>query len=109
MNGKRKRTFRRHTEEEKQEIKLNKIYHIEQMFQYILNNYKILLIKRNNYDIDELLERYKEYNDNIIVSDIEMRVLSSTYIRDCLKNSVDVSSDIHPKVLKYILDKGLYR
>ena len=76
---------------------------------YILNNYKILLIKRNNYDIDELLERYKEYNDNIIVSDIEMRVLSSTYIRDCLKNSVDVSSDIHPKVLKYILDKGLYR
>ena len=39
MNEKRKRTFRRHTEEEKQEIKLNKIYHIEQMFQYILNNY----------------------------------------------------------------------
>lgn len=39
LGRERKWTFRRHTEEEKQEIKLNKIYHIEQMFQYILNNY----------------------------------------------------------------------
>lgn len=35
----RKYCFRAHTEEEKKEIRLNKIYKLEHMFEYILKNY----------------------------------------------------------------------
>lgn len=38
-HGERKYTFRRHTEEEKEEIRLNEIYKLEQMFSFILEHY----------------------------------------------------------------------
>ncbi len=74
----------------------------------ILSNYKILVNKRNGENILEILERFKEYKDNIIIADIEQRDVSSTEIREKIKNGEDVLDLIDKDVYKYIKDNGLY-
>lgn len=39
LKGSKKYTFRKHTKEELEEIRLNRIYKLEHMFDYILKNY----------------------------------------------------------------------
>ena len=55
-------------------------------YKYILKNYKLLVIKRNNDNIDKILEKYKEFRNNIVLADIESKKISSTQIRKMLKN-----------------------
>lgn len=62
----------------------------------ILSNYKVLVIKRESDNIDKILERFKEFKDNIIVADIEMKKISSTMIRE----NVDA--------YEYLLDKDVF-
>ena len=72
-------------------------------YHYILDNFKLLVIMRNNDTIKDLIYQYP----NIIESDICMDSLSSTVIRDELYK--DSSSDnVCDKVLKYIKEKNLY-
>lgn len=68
---------------------------------YILNNYKILVIKRNN-------QKIKINNKNIIITNINENNLSSTLIRNKIKLSEDVSSYLDIDVLKYIEKRKLY-
>ncbi len=71
----------------------------------ILSNYKVLVIKRETDNIDKILERFKDYKDNIIVANIEMKSISSTMIRnniDQYKNLLDED------VLKYINEHHFY-
>ena len=56
----------------------------------LLKNYKILVILRTGQNIDLLLERFHEYKDNIIVANIPIYDLSSTFIRNKIKNNEDV-------------------
>lgn len=75
----------------------------------ILNDYKILVIKRETDDIDELLEKYKNYSKNIIQVDIKMNPLSSTSIRNKIKNNeVLTDREIDKEVLNYIKKEKLY-
>lgn len=74
----------------------------------ILSNYKILVIKRQGEDINELLEKFKEYRENIIVADIEQRDISSTEIREKLKNKENVLDLLDKDVYEYIKENGLY-
>lgn len=74
----------------------------------ILNNYKILVIKRKGDDIKELLNKYQEYKDNIIITSIPLYNLSSTIIRDKLKNNLKVDDVMDKNVLKYIKLNKLY-
>lgn len=74
----------------------------------ILSNYKILVIKRQGEDINELLEKFKEYRENIIVADIEQRDISSTEIREKLKNKEDVLDLLDKDVYEYIKENRLY-
>ncbi len=74
----------------------------------ILTNYKIIVNKRKGEDILQLLEKFKEYKDNIIVADIEQRDVSSTDIREKLKNNEDVLDLIDKDVYEYIKENGLY-
>ena len=74
----------------------------------ILNNYKILVMKRKGEDIDELLEKFKEYKHNIVVADIEQRDISSTDIRERLKNNKDVFDVLDKDVYEYIRKNKLY-
>ena len=77
-------------------------------YQYILDNYKLVVINRVGTDIDKVLEEYDEYRDRIVIADIEANVLSSTYIRNNI-NSEDVNRYLDDDVLEYIEKNGLYR
>ena len=75
----------------------------------ILSNYKIIVINRDGNDLDELLVKYNDYKDNIIVSNMEMKDISSTYIRDNIKEIDKVKEFIDEDVLRYIYERELYR
>lgn len=76
-------------------------------YKYILDNYNLLVIRRNNDNIDKILDKYDEYRDKIIITDILMDVLSSTYIRKMIEND-DIIGCIDNDVYKYIRDNNLY-
>lgn len=80
-------------------------------YQYILTNYKLLVIKRNNDNLDELLEKYKEYKDNIIITSVIPEMLSSTYIREKIRegNEGEILKYIDKNVYQYIKKKTLYK
>lgn len=75
---------------------------------FLLENYKFLVIKRYTDDIDEILKRYDKYRDNIIISDVEPDSLSSTEIRNRIKNSEDILDLLDGDVYEYIICNNLY-
>lgn len=78
---------------------------------YILENYKILVIKRETDDIEPLLEKYKKYRKNIVVTDVKEQKLSSTYIREEIKkgNYRNIKKYVDRKVYRYIRKNHLYQ
>jgi len=79
-------------------------------FEYILEKNKILVIKRNNDNVGEIIKKYSKYQDNIIIANIEMDNISSTRVRENIKNNnLDlVKQDLDEKVIKYIKENNLY-
>lgn len=75
---------------------------------YILSNYKILVIERESNDIKELLEKYKEYKDNIIGANIKKSKVSSTKIRKMIYNNKRVNKYLDKEVYLYIKNNNLY-
>lgn len=76
---------------------------------YILSNYKILVIERESNDIKELLEKYKEYKDNIIGANIKKSKVSSTKIRKMIYNNKRVNKYLDKEVYLYIKNNNLYK
>ena len=76
--------------------------------EYILSNNKLLVIKRDTSDINTLLDKYKDYKDNIIVTDIKENEISSTKIREMIYNNKRVKNYLDNKVLDYIIRNKLY-
>lgn len=79
-------------------------------YEYILSNYKLLVIKRNNDNIDNLLNKYYKYKDRIVITNIKEEVISSTYIRNLLKdkNNKEILKYIDKSVHEYINNNSLY-
>lgn len=73
-------------------------------YQYVLSNYKLIVIRRNGESITDILSEVKHYQDNIIVIDDIKSSLSSTSIRNEFKNNIKSgdSLNIDSKVLEYI-------
>lgn len=77
---------------------------------YILSHYKILVMERENYDIKQLFEKYKKYQQNIILAPIPSFDLSSTKIRELLKQKDEAAKkDLDKDVYQYIIEKNLYQ
>ena len=77
--------------------------------EYILTNFKLLVIKRNDDDIKNLIIKYSQYKNNIIIANIPINNISSTFIRNKLKDeNFDYDSFIDKNVLKYIKCRKLY-
>lgn len=74
----------------------------------ILENYKILVIKRLGENVSELLEKFKKYKSNIVITDIKPNELSSTFIRNRIKHYEKVEEYLNEDVLKYIKENRLY-
>ena len=79
--------------------------------EYILEKYPLLIIKRNTDEISPLLEKYKKYQDNIIVTNIHPVDLSSTDIRQLIKedNKQELEKVLTKEVLDYIEEHNLYK
>jgi len=75
-------------------------------YQYILENYKLLVIRRNNDDIDNIMLKYYEYIDRVIITNIESNMLSSSYIRDNIDNNI--SKYLDSDVYEYVRKNNLY-
>lgn len=75
----------------------------------ILRNYKIVAMKRKGEDILELVEKFKEYKENIIVADVEQQDISSTDIREKIKNNENVLDVLDKDVYEYIRKNNLYQ
>ena len=61
------------------------------------------------YDEPKILPDFFEESDRVYLSSAEPLILSSTQIRENIKNSIDVSGLIPKKVFEYINEKGFYR
>ncbi len=75
----------------------------------ILSNYKIVVLRRDGEVIEELLDKFNEYRENIIVANLEQINISSTDIREKLNKNEDVLDLINKEVYEYIKNNGLYR
>ena len=75
----------------------------------LLTNYKFLVINRSTDNIEELLVKFKEYKDNIIVVPMEMNDISSTEVRDMIRDNKDISEYVDEDVIEYINENNLYR
>jgi nicotinate-nucleotide adenylyltransferase len=79
---------------------------------YILNNYKVIVVNRNDDHLFEVINNPKisRYKDNIIpVVLLNNLNISSTLIRNLLLNKSDVSKFIDNSVYKYIINNNLYQ
>ena len=76
-------------------------------YKYILSNYKLLVIKRNDDKLESILNKYNEYKDNIIITNIKPEILSSTLIRNNI-NNLEIKKHLDKTVYKYIIDNKLY-
>ena len=79
-------------------------------YQKILSNYKIIVIPRK-HDMDQLLNKYQVYKENIIVTELNNNYLSSTLVRQYLKEEKyeEVKEYINEDVLNYIIKNNLYK
>lgn len=76
---------------------------------YILENTKLLVIKRSSNKIEPILKKLQKYHPNIIVVDMQLSDLSSTKVREKLKKQEDVNRDLPPKIVNYIKKHHLYQ
>lgn len=79
-------------------------------YEYLLDTYNLLVIKRKNVDVSKELEIYSKYKGKLECLDLDLDGISSSEIRDILdgdnkelaKNYLDID------VYNYIIEKGLY-
>ncbi len=78
---------------------------------YILSNYKIIVIARNTDNLDEILKKYKDYEENIKVAKIPPIDLSSTEIRELIKRKEydSLNKYLDANVIDYIIKENLYK
>lgn len=74
-------------------------------YEYILNNYKLLVVKRNNDNIKDILKKLNK--NSIIITNIITQDTSSTKIRNRLINGEE-AIDLDSEVLNYIKRRKLY-
>ncbi len=73
-------------------------------YEDILMHYQVMVYPRRNYDLEYVARQFPEMK----LLESPYFDISSTQIRNMIKNKQDASEWLHPKVLKYIKEKNLY-
>ncbi len=81
-----------------------------QNYEYILENYGLLIIRRANDDLKMILKKYIRFKSGIIVTDIKVDDISSTIVRKSFGEGKkeEVKTYITTPVFDYILKHRLY-
>ena len=78
----------------------------------LLSEYKIIVLERDNDNLSDILQKnsfLNKYKDSLIkLEGIDRILLSSTMIREKIKNGEDVEQFVDEEVLQYIKENGLY-
>ena len=76
----------------------------------IMQNYKILVIKREGYSVDDILSKLNEYKDNIIITKVKEKNISSTLARNYIaqKDFQKLNKVIDERIIDYIIKNKLY-
>ncbi len=78
----------------------------------LLKEYKIIVLEREDDNLEKLVQNSKllrKYKESLIkIEGIDKIYLSSTMIRNKIKNGEDVEEFIDKKVLQYIKENNLY-
>ncbi len=77
-------------------------------YEDILDNYRILVIERNNDIFSEVLTSFNKWKDNIIRVDIPINNVSSTYIRKLCYDNIFDEKIVNKEVINYIKKHHLY-
>ena len=67
-----------------------------------------IIYKRDNIDIDYYLDKLNKKDDAIIINNVDSIDISSTKIRELLKNNGNVNDYVDKEVLEYIKKNNLY-
>ncbi len=81
-------------------------------FVYIFENVTILTAPRDDDDYSDLVSKlgeYTKYSCKAHISKEYIEDLSSTMLRDMIRNNLDVSDYMNETVIKYIAQNNLYR
>lgn len=81
-------------------------------FEYIFENAILLTAPRDDCSYKELCAKYREYKKYECKAYITKEIiedLSSTFLRNCIKNNRDVSNYLNSDVISYIDMNDLYR
>lgn len=76
----------------------------------IMQNYKILVVKREGYNTDEILTKLTKYKDNIIITKLKEKDTSSTLARNYIsqKDFRSLNKIVDEKIIDYIIKNKLY-
>ncbi|HLU87335.1 MAG TPA: nicotinate (nicotinamide) nucleotide adenylyltransferase [Taishania sp.] len=83
-------------------------------YEYLLNNYQIFVYPRATSSQEQAskensLYKFINHQHINILKDVPVMNISSTFIRNAIKNGMDVQYLLPPPVLKYIDEMGFYR
>lgn len=80
------------------------------LYEEILQKYKVLVITRNHDKMSEIIEKYKTYQNHIMIGNIEEQRISSTEIRKWIKlEKYDILKEyLDEDILNYIREHELY-
>ncbi len=82
-------------------------FHRWHRWQEILERYSLLIYRRPGYDIDTTIRQ--EYSNRITIVDAPLYDISSTEIRQAIRDGKSVADWVSPKVLEYIRKAKLYQ
>lgn len=85
-------------------------FHLWKNYNEILDN-KVLILNRDEIEIDEYVQKYDKKNSFVPVYDFEYIPVSSTYIRDCIRGKLitELNEYLDHDVIDYIFLNKLYR
>ncbi len=87
-----------------------KQFHTWKRYEYILDNYNLLVINRIGINIDKEIELYSKYKGKLLCVNLDLDATSSSYIRDAFKEGNDLLAKnyLDTRVYDYIIKNGFY-
>ena len=87
-----------------------KSFHTWKRYEYILDTYNLLVIKRKGINIDDELNKYMKYKGKLELVDLDLDETSSSKIREAFYNGDESYPKLHLdiNVYNYILKNGFY-